>query len=310
MTTYIYDYAADGDRLRKVSYPDERWVEYFYDDLGRRVRMTDSAGGDTRYIFDSAGRLSQLLDASNNPIVEYSYDATGNLTRTNKANKTYTTYDYDAAGQILHLINHAGDDSVNTRFDYIYDARGHRLTMGTIDGNWAYDYDSTGQLIHAVFTSTNPEISDHDLRYAYDTLGNRISTVINGVTTDYVANDRNQYASVGGVAQMYDADGNLVNDGVDTYTYDDGNRLIRMAGPDGVTEYEYDAFGSRTALIRNGEREAYLLEPSGLVNVLAEINTTRTSRNVYGHGLELRYESVRAESFFELAAQFFFCKSG
>ena len=55
--------------------------------------------------------------------------------------------------------------------------------MATLDGTWNDTYDAAGQLIRAIFTSTNPNISNQDLAYNYDPLGNRISTVINGVTT-------------------------------------------------------------------------------------------------------------------------------
>ena len=72
--------------------------------------------------------------------------------------------------------------------------------MATLDGTWTYTYDGTGELTHAVFASTNPSVPSQDLVYNYDALGNRTSTVINGVTTAYVANNLNEYTSVGGVA--------------------------------------------------------------------------------------------------------------
>ena len=56
----------------------------------------------------------------------------------------------------------------------------------TIDGTWTYGYDATGELTHAVFVpnSTDPDgITPQDLTYNYDAVGNRTSTVINGVTT-------------------------------------------------------------------------------------------------------------------------------
>src|SRR5206468_2635885 len=97
-----------------------------------------------------------------------------------------------------------------------------------------------------------------------------IRTIENGITTDYVTNNLNEYATVGGVAYIYDADGNLTSDGVNTYAYDQQNRLISVTGPGGITQYEYDALGNRTASIVNGQRTEYLLDPTGLVNVIGE----------------------------------------
>jgi RHS repeat-associated protein len=304
VTAYDYSHAVDGDRLRKVTYPNGRWVEYAYDGFGRRSRMTDSAGGDTRYEYDAAGRLSKVRDAANNVLAEYLYDAVGRLARQNRGNGGYSTYEYDAAGQALHLVNYAPGGAVSTRFDYTYDSRGRRTGMTTVDGEWTYDYDGTGQLTHAVFASSNAVIPNQDLEYQYDALGNRVRAVENGVTTDYVANNLNQYSTVDGAAQQHDADGNLTSDGLRTYTYDPLNRLTSITGPEGVTEYEYDAFGNRIATVRNGQRKEYLLDPSGLVDVIAEHDGAGAvvGRQVHGLGLVGRSTGGSPLHYFEFDA--------
>ncbi len=304
VTSYLYEPAVTGDRLRKVTYPNARWVEYSYDSFGRRQRMTDSAGGDTRYEYDSASRLWKLRDAANNVLIEYLYTASGRLQRINKGNGTYTTYAYDAAGQLLHMTNSAPGGTVNSRFDYTYDSRGRRITMGTVDGDWAYDYDATGQLIRAQFDSGNGAIADQDLRYIYDAVGNRTLTESNGVQVAYTANNLNEYTTVGGVAFQYDADGNLTSDGIQTFQYDTLSRLIRVTGPEGVTEYEYDALNNRTATVFNGQRIEYLLDPSGFVNVLAEHDGggVLLARNVEGIGLVSRTQTGGNPSYFDFDA--------
>ena len=71
-------------------------------------------------------------------------------------------------------------------------------TETTLDGQWTYSYDAIGELTHAVFASNNPSaIPNQDLQYSYDAAGNRTQTIINGVTTDYVTNNLNQYTSIG-----------------------------------------------------------------------------------------------------------------
>ena len=97
--------------------------------------------------------------------------------------------------------------------------------MTTLEGAWNYTYDGAGQLIRAVFTSNDPDVIPHqDLRYVYDAVGNRVRTVINGVTTEYTTNNLNQYVQVGTAQYTYDRDGNLiarVDGGVtETFTYD------------------------------------------------------------------------------------------
>ncbi|HNB57220.1 MAG TPA: hypothetical protein PKV06_09640, partial [bacterium] len=85
----------------------------------------------------------------------------------------------------------------------------------------------------------------------------------NGVTTNYQSNPLNQYTSVGGVAYAYDADGNLTSDGVNTFEYDQRNRLVRQSGPAGVTEYSYDAFGQIHEVRDNGVSTRRVFDSAG-----------------------------------------------
>ena len=185
------------------------YLTFTYNAAGQRTSMVDQTGFTVNYTYDSVGRLSELTDGSGNLIVTYTYDADGRLSLKTNGNGTYTTYQYDADGNVLHLINYAPGGAINSRFDYTYNALGLETTEATLDGTWTYTYDADGQLIHAVFASTNSSVPSQDLAYSYDAMGNRITTVINGVTTAYTTNDMNEYTSVGGVAYTYDADGNL-----------------------------------------------------------------------------------------------------
>ena len=63
--------------------------------------------------------------------------------------------------------------------------------------------------------------------YAYDSIGNRLWSAENAATNTYTANSLNQYTSVAGSTNLaYDADGNLTNDGIFSYSYDAENRLV------------------------------------------------------------------------------------
>jgi RHS repeat-associated protein len=286
-TTFAYD---AGDRLTRVTYPGGRFLAYTYDAAGRRIRMVDQDGFAVKYAYDAVGRLSDLTDDAGARIDHYTYDAAGRLSREDKGNGTYTTYQYDAAGELLHLVNFAPNGLVNSRFDHSYDALGRRMTMVTLDGAWAYTYDAIGQLTHAVFTSTNPVVPSQDLRYDYDADGNRTRTVLNGTATDYTANSLNEYTQVGGANYNYDLDGNLtsVTDaaGTSTYTYDALDRLTGVTSAAGSWAYEYDAMGNRTAATSNGQRTEYLVDPTGLVNVVGQyVGGTAVAHFTRGLGL-------------------------
>ena len=295
-TTFTYDPVTQ--LLTKVAYPNGKYLTFGYNAAGQRAQMVDQTGYTVNYAYDSDGRLSRLTDGSGNSIVAYTYDADGRLSLKTNGNGTYTTYQYDADGNVLHLINYAPDGSVNSRFDYSYNALGLETSEATLDGAWTYTYDAAGQLIHAVFTSTNPNVPSQDLAYSYDAMGNRIKTVINGVNTAYTTNDVNEYTSVGSVAYQYDADGNLLYDGTNTYTYNALNQLVSVVGPSGTTTYTYNALGQRVASTTNGVTTEYLIDPSGLGNVVGEYTGSGSLIANYAYGLGLTSQVTTGGSFF------------
>lgn len=304
VTTFDYD---SGDRMLRVTYPNGRFVAFTYDSFGRRATMYDQTGFVVNYSYDDAGRLFRLTDGSDALIVQYTYDAVGRLSRKDNGNGTHTDYTYDLAGQALSIVSRAPGGAIDSRFDYTYDALGRRITQATLDGGWSYGYDDAGRLTHATFApAQGSPVPAQDLQYTYDALGNRVQTIENGVSTAYTTNTLNQYTHVGGDILVYDADGNLVSrsgpSGNATYAYDQQGRLIRAVTPGGTWVYEYDALGHRTASTFNGQRTEYLLDPSGLVDVVGEYTSAGTlaARYIHGTGLVARVDGgTGARSFYD-----------
>ena len=313
--TTVLDWDPVADRLNKVTYPDGRFLAFSYDRGGTlRTKSVDQAGFTVNYIYDAVGRLTELRDAQNQLIARYTYvdeagHDDGRLHRKDLGNGTYTTYSYDPAGQMLRLVNYAPNGAVNSRFDYTYDNPGRVKTETTLDGTWTYDYDGIGELTHAVFASTNPDIPSQDLTYFYDAGGNRTRTILNGVTTDYVANNMNQYTQVGTAQYGYDADGNLtsIRDvfGNTTYVYNDESRLTGMTLPDGsIWTYQYDPFGSRSAAAQNGRKISYLIDPGDLGNIVGEYDGSGSlvAHYTYGLGLVSRSDLANSATYYDFDA--------
>ncbi|MCM0593810.1 MAG: CARDB domain-containing protein [Gloeotrichia echinulata DEX184] len=297
--TYTYD---SLDRLTKVSYGADRFLEFTYDSAGRRSRMVDKDGFTTNYSYDTLGRLKSLTDATGANIISYTYDNVGRLSREDNGNGTYTTYSYDLAGQLLSLVNYESNGTVNSRFDYTYDNAGRRTSTTTLEGTTTYGYDSIGQL--TLVNLPNGRI----IEYQYDAAGNRIKVKDSGVETAYSTNNLNQYTSVGAATYNYDTDGNLISktQGGNTwsYSYDSENRLIGAVTPEGNWSYEYDALGNRIASILNGQRTEYLLDPTGLGDVVGEYggNGDIIARYTHGLGLVSRVDGTNAASYYDADA--------
>jgi RHS repeat-associated protein len=110
--------------------------------------------------------------------------------------------------------------------------------------------------------------------YQYDTAGNRISlTRGNAPGTNLPAAVQAAYDLANEQVQFnngtltYDQNGNLTNDGTNTYQWDARNRLIGISG--GVTaSFAYDALGRRISKTVNGTTTGYLYDGSNPVQEL------------------------------------------
>ncbi|GEM_PF-1074278 len=279
--TINLDYYPD-DRLKRITYPGNHWLEYTYDTVGRRDTMTDQLGYKLTYHYDIDGRLESVTDASAKELVKYGYDTSGRLSQKTLGNGVYTTYDYDTDGQLWHLRNFKPDASALSFFTYAYDTQGRRKSMETVYGAWAYSYDDQGQLTHAVLVSNNTaKVPNQDLTYVYDALGNRIHTNENGVTTEYTANNLNQYTTVGGETLTYDDDGSLTNkaNGSNTsltVTSNPENRVTGYSSAGGTRQFEYDALGFPSVVVRDGLRQYQVHDPAGFGDLVGIYDNSGT----------------------------------
>ncbi|MBM3881033.1 MAG: hypothetical protein FJ387_15150, partial [Verrucomicrobia bacterium] len=291
-TRFAYDAA---DRLTRVEYPGGRLLAFEYDAFGRRIRMTDQDGFTLQYAYDAAGRLERLSDGQGRLLVRYARDAAGRSVRKELGNGGYTTYAYDAAHQLTRLANYSPAGVLISHFDYAYGPNGYPVTMTTHAGVWHYGYDAAGQL-----TEITPPVGD-TVYYSYDAAGNRYPMAKVGGSTYYasgLANPRDQfttsYLEVFGdpLTMSYDAQGNLIEHKgaggeARSYTYDELNRLTGVSAPQQAWSYEYDALGQRIANVSGGQRREFLMDPTGLGDVVAVYDQSGQLVRRYIHGLGL-----------------------
>jgi RHS repeat-associated protein len=308
-TTREYD--EDG-RLQQITYPGDRWLRYTYDDAGRRASMTDQLGHQTNYHYDDWGRLEALTDEADVEIVRYAYDDAGQLVLKTLGNGVYTTYSYDPAGQLLELANLKPDGTILSQFVYTYDDLGRRGSMTTtygpsdprtdLAGTWTYEYDDTSQLVGW----TAPD--GRQVEYTYDALGNRLSVLGDGVDTDYVVNELNQYTQVGDTSYEYDADGNLLRHQSAIATtelqWTTDNDLSQLSGLGADWVNDYDANGNRVRLYIGGAVSEFVVDPSGLGDLVGDYEDTGSlnARYEYGYGLVSRLDAIANRSYYTFDA--------
>ena len=280
-TAYQYD---DADRMTRIEDSDGRFLSITYDDSGRRSKVVDQSGMTIQYHYDALSQLSRLSDGSGKTIVEYRYDAVGRPILQSNANGTYTVYEYNNGYDITRIAHYAPDDTIQSSYEYTYDASGRRTGLTTVTGEWTWQYDAKSQLVSA--TGPNGTFID----FQYDAAGNRSVVSDSGVETKYTVNELNQYTEINGVTYLWDADGNLleVNDGgvKTTYTYDSENRLLSIDEPGTLITYEYNANGDRMAVTINGDRVEYFVDPAGLGNVVGTYDKNGDRETTFTYGAD------------------------
>ncbi|WP_229848626.1 LamG-like jellyroll fold domain-containing protein [Kitasatospora griseola] len=249
---------------------------YTYDDRSLITAQTGT-GGQASFSYDAAGNLTARTDAAGT--AAFGYDAANRLTtQSEPLTGAQLTYTYDAVDQLT--TTRTGGTGTATR-TYTYDKL-HRLTGDTLTGpagateaSITYGYDPKGHLTSKTTTGLAGAAAN---TYTYD-WADRLTSWNNGTAT---------------TAYAYDNDGNLIQSGATTSTYDDRDRRLSTGTTtysytprgtltsDGTTTRTYDAFDQQTA---NGTT-AYTYDAFGRLATAGTATFTydRTSDNITGDG--------------------------
>ncbi|WP_422089064.1 RHS repeat-associated core domain-containing protein [Variovorax sp.] len=239
-----YAYNANGT-LASIGYPNGGSLSHVYDSTGRLTGLnwngTPLVSG---IAWNPLGQPTAWSWAFSSPAIAASraYDTAGRLTGTE-----FSSYVYDAAGRITSLTQNLyqpGDS----------DPTHNTIASGNI--TWSVGYNAVGRIVS--FNATG-----NTAGFGYDANGNRSSSTraLNGQTTSRtytVGATSNRLtgfsqtingASNTSVTYGYNANGDMMTDGLRSYTYDAEGRLA--ASTTGATDtspttrYAHNALGQR-----------------------------------------------------------------
>ena len=174
---------------------------------------------------------------------------------------------------------------------FAYDATGWR-TQAVLPNGVAltYGYDVGPRINELTWSGPLGQIGN--LGYVYDADGRVIQktgsfaqVVLPQTINGNSFNAANQMVAFNGTPLTYDANGNLTNDGTNTYSWDERSRLVGINGSTGgPTSFTYDPFGRRasktvggatTQFQYDGTRVVQEIQP-GAGNVLTDMGFSRT----------------------------------
>ncbi|HEX9891808.1 MAG TPA: RHS repeat-associated core domain-containing protein, partial [Actinomycetota bacterium] len=286
--TYGYD---DLDRLTEV----ERGTQAFgygYDDSGNLTQRTYPDGTVVSLTYDLDSRLDVVTTGTQ--VTDHAWDAAGNLTQVTLPNATVEARSYDRAGRLTQVA-HTGASGALSTYDYTLDQTGNPSAVQSPEGRITYGYDQLDRLTEACYGAACPTAGER-IAYSYDAVGNRTTeTRTPGGTTTYAYDAADQLTSAttsgplgGTTSYAFDQNGNQIQAGGRTFTYDLANRLVSTTEGATTTAYEYDGAGKRLEATTGTQSTAYTWDPNASLPLLvreSEGAGTLLRRYVYGADL-------------------------
>lgn len=242
-------YNVDGMAHRVKTDLTDKSIRY---ELAKRQTVfidyfTDANNQYSKYMWDEAGRLVEIVNVNMGTSTKFAYDDDNNLIRRVDANGHAYTYTYDQNGNRLSATDPLGNteyytyestynnvtsytDRMGHYYNYQYDSHGDLLQMnGPLNYSLSMTYNQYGQPV--TVTDANGNTS----HYGYDGYGNLISM------TDPLGNVTTLTYNLAGMPMSQ----TLPNGAVSTFVYDNADYLVEaIDGLNFSTKMQYDRKGN------------------------------------------------------------------
>jgi RHS repeat-associated protein len=268
-TTLSYD---DLNRIISLAFASESTITNTYDQGNRLTKAFDSLAGVIARTYDGLDRLTS--ETTSQGTVTYAHDIAGRRTSMIVTGLGEINYAYDDANRLTKITQ--GSSTVSL----IYDAASRRAALRLPNGVVAtYAYDRASRLTELSYQLGTVTVGN--LAYTYDDAGRRTSIggsmaraalpeVIDSATYDAA----NELTKLDTAHLTYDADGNLIGDGVNDYAWNTRGQLVEISsGSRPFAMFQYDAVGRRLGKTISGLTTHFLYDGPNVVQELAGTKT-------------------------------------
>jgi RHS repeat-associated protein len=187
-------------------------------------------------------------------------------------------YDYDGVGNVTAITDHLAGHPDSVLMSYDAASRLATANAAALWGNATFTYDDTDNLKTA-----------------------KIGNVTTMFTIDSVTNRANKM-TVGAAASnlVYDAQGHLIQNGAETFTFDRSDLLLGTNGEN----YRYDADGRRTVIEANGQQRISIYDHDGRLLTEVEpglpVGCTPANDRIFCHSFEQPPATLATTNYFYL----------
>lgn len=307
-TAFSFEYDKNGNETKITDSVNSVVRTKVYDKAGQITSMTDRGGtfnwtykigstkiikstfsqsgttNETNYEYNALDQNTAVTD-SKGKVYRFDYDEKGNVRAYTAGNNAGSVFTYDVTGKVLSLdTGNTNNDSILSE-SYKYDENDNRTEItsykadGSVDGITSYVYDSLDQLLK----ETLPDGTVKE--YGYNGFGNRTSVKVTepgktAVQTNAEFNIGNELVKFGNETIKYDQNGNRLEDGKYTYTWNAADQLTsitKKGESKAFATYKYDendrrieknVNGTITRFYYDGDSINPLYETDGNGNVL------------------------------------------
>jgi RHS repeat-associated protein len=257
----------------------ESTVTYTWDGGNRLTKIVDSMTGTITRGYDSLDRLTS--EQTPQGTVSYTYDAANRRQTMTVAGQTAVNYTFDNANRLTKIAQG------NTTVQLGYDNSNRRTSLTLANGIVvSYGYDNASELTGLTYTLNSNTLGN--LTYSYGMAGRR--TGVGGsyartglpnaqATTAYDA--ANELKTWGTATPTYDANGNVLSDGTNSYVWNARNELTSMNM--NAQSFQYDPLGRRVAKTILSATTNYLYDGA---NPIQELSGTTPTANLLVGGVD------------------------
>jgi RHS repeat-associated protein len=247
---------------------------YTYDGGNRLTTAVDSVAGTVSRNYDGLDDLK--YESTPQGTINYNFDSGRRRTSMTVTGQTQVIYSYDGVNHLQQITQ--GSTAVNLTYDSV----GRRSSLVLPNGiTVTYSYDSDSHI--SGITYQNGATTLGNLIYSYDSLGRRSQVSgsyaranLPSSMSSVSYNVANQITTWAGTGVTYDLNGNIQNDGTNTYSWDFRNQLSAITGGN-TASFQYDGLRRRIGKTINGISTAFLYDGG---NVIQELSGSTPTANL------------------------------
>lgn len=262
--TYSYDAL---NRVTQIAYSDQI-IQYTYDQgthgSGKLTQLSDASGA-THWTYTAQGRVAtkQHVVGATTLTVAYSYNTSGQLNQVTTPSGQVIALSY-VGGKVSSISVNGSPLLHSILYAPFGPTRGWNWANGTLAVR-EYDLDGRLTTVDSAGMSSYAFYADG----AISSLSEDSAAPLNGsegLTTFEIDENSNRIESSDGLdarTYSYDASGNVIGDGVHSFTYNSAGRMVSAGRSGMAASYALNGLGQRVRKTVNGQARLFAYDEAG-----------------------------------------------